>query len=343
MRPHKDRSRAALRRLLIECCALSGLAFSGPTLAQAGPAIKGIQDVVALTALVPPSPDSGFHYPYLLRLPEVQTARSPAVLIVEVNNSGEATDDLVVHLKAARRATEQGVGAFAAKWLELPLLVPAFPRPGGDRANIYTHALDRDSLDIESGPMRRLDLQLLAMIDDATQRMRSAGFDVDEQIFMIGFSASATFANRFSMIHPSRVAGLAIGGFNGILMLPQDTVAGMDLLYPLGLADFEVRFGRPFDRDAWAAIPQFAFMGENDTNDAVQFDDAYTDEDRRAIYGAMGEAMQPDRWQFIQRIYTESGAAFRSTTYPGIGHGTNDRINADMATFLAEVVIRETE
>jgi hypothetical protein len=84
-------------------------------------------------------------------------------------------------------------------------------------------------------------------------------------------------------------------------------------------------------------------MGEDDTNDAVRFDDAYTNEDRRKIYGAMGAAMQPDRWQFIQRIYEESGAAFRSTTYPGIGHGTNGRINADMADFLAEAMTRQFE
>ena len=255
-------------------------------------------------------------------------------MIVETNNTGVASDDPDLHLKAARRATESGVGAFAANRLELPLLVPVFPRPASDGGNLYTHTLDTDSMDIQSGPMKRLDLQLIAMIDDTIRRLGANGMRVDERVLMAGFSASATFANRFSMIHPRRVAAVAMGGFNSILMLPVEKIDGTELAYPLGISDFTKRFGHPFERERWLAIPQFAFMGENDTNDAVQYDDAYPGEERRKVYETMGKAM-PARWAFIQAAYRDAGAHLKPKTYPGIGHGTNGPINKDIADFLA--------
>jgi pimeloyl-ACP methyl ester carboxylesterase len=301
--------------------------------AQVDRSARGLEDVIPFTFLVDASPEAGFHYPYFLKLPTLQTTTRPVRLLVEANNSGATSDDFNIHFKAAHRQTEQGVGAFVANRLEIPFLVPVFPRPGADNL-IYTHALDRDSLDIRSGPMRRLDLQLVAMIDDATRRLRAGGMQLDDRVLMIGFSASGTFANRFSMIHPRRVAAVAIGGFNAILMLPVEEIDDVQLPYPLGLSDFEERFGQPFDRKKWLAIPQFTFMGENDINDAVQFDDAYSDEDRRKIYQVIGEPM-PARWRAIQQMYKSAGANLRSSTYPGIGHGTNGAINTDMADFLA--------
>ena len=55
---------------------------------------------------------------------------------------------------------------------------------------------------------------------------------------MNGFSASATFTNRFSFMHPEKIKALAIGGFNGELMLPQNEMNGIKLNYPIGTNDF---------------------------------------------------------------------------------------------------------
>lgn len=320
---------------------LSGLILSGFASSQPENSASGLEDSANLTVLIEPSPDAGFNYPYVLRLPTFGRSDSPVHLIVEVNNSGMATDDFEVHLRAARHASEHGVGAFAADQLDLPLLIPAFPRPASE--HLYTHALDSDSLDIASGPMRRLDQQLLAMIDDAIKRTRAEGIATEEKFLITGFSASATFANRFSMIHPERIAGLAIGGFNGILMLPLERFEETELPYPLGLADYEARFGKAFDRESWLSIPQFAFMGENDKNDAMQFDDAYSDEDRRKVYGMVGQEMLPDRWHFVQKVYRSSGATFCARTYADIGHGTDGTINSAMADFLAQAVSHSRE
>jgi hypothetical protein len=66
----------------------------------------------------------------------------------------------------------------------------------------------------------------------------------------------------------------------------------------------------------------------------VKFDDAYSETERRIVYGVMGRSMQPDRWRFVQRVYRESGANVAASTYPGVSRGTNERINEDIAAFL---------
>src|SRR5437762_1541698 len=144
-------------RFLLPRVVFASLLLSGLAEAQAVRSAHGFEDVTPFTFLIPASPEAGFNYPYFLKLPTVLTTTRPVRLLVETNNSGATSDDFDVHFKASRQETEQGVGAFVANRLEIPLLVPVFPRPGTDNL-IYTHALDRDSLDIRSGPMRRLDL-----------------------------------------------------------------------------------------------------------------------------------------------------------------------------------------
>ncbi|HEX2059198.1 MAG TPA: hypothetical protein VHK90_00510 [Thermoanaerobaculia bacterium] len=76
------------------------------------------------TVVVPAAPDKGFHY----------------------YNTGAVSDDFAVHQKAAMDVSKKAIGAYVASRLQVPLLVPVFPRPATEWL-IYTHALDRDSID----------------------------------------------------------------------------------------------------------------------------------------------------------------------------------------------------
>ena len=128
--------------------------------------------------------------------------------------------------------------------------MPAFPRPATDSL-LYTHALDSDVMLKKEVALKRLDLQLLKMIEDAKVRLASLNIQVAPKFFMNGFSASGTFTNRFSMIHPGKIQALAIGGFNGELMLPQDKINGININYPLGTNDFKKVTGKKFDISAY--------------------------------------------------------------------------------------------
>lgn len=296
------------------------------------PAVPDVPLQAAVPVLIEASPAQGFHYPYLLRLPQTQPAGKTR-LLVEPNNTGAVSDDPALHLEAAQRLARNALGASIVSRLDVPFLVPVFPRPGTDW-KIYTHQLDRDSMRITSGPMRRLDLQLIAMIDDAQRRLRAAGVVVDDQVLMTGFSASGTFANRFTMLHPERVRAVAMGGFNALLMVPAPAIDSVALGYPIGTADVKALTGKDVDLAAWRRVPQYIYMGELDDNDAVQYDDGYDEDERELVYRVLGERMQPDRWQRVQQIYRDARANAVLTTYPGIGHGTDAKIASEVTEFF---------
>ncbi len=287
---------------------------------------------------VPATPDKGFHYSYVLFIPKSAEGKPSSYLLVEPNNTGHPSDDLDIHYAAAvALARDSSVGNFVAVKLGVPLLVPVFPRPSS-LENVYTHSLDRDTILISKGPLKRLDLQLLAMVADARERLAAMGRPLNQKILLNGFSASGLFANRFTFLHPEAVAAAAFGGVNGFIMLPIAEVDSHSLNFPLGLADFEKIAGRPFDRAAFNAVPQFAYMGQKDENDAVLYDDAYSDDERKLVFSLFGRTMMPDRWEAVQAVYHKQDLPVRFKTYDGIGHGTNGAINSEVAEFFRKVI-----
>lgn len=140
------------------------------------------------------------------------TIESSHILVI-TNNTGYTSDDFSVHDQAAQSLVNWK--KFLAKFLGCPLLVPVFPRPYDYNEAGYTHALDEVSLTDTSVVYHRLDLQLIAMIEDAINRLDERGIDFEETILMWGFSASGMFANRFTALHPERVKAAAIGAPGG--------------------------------------------------------------------------------------------------------------------------------
>lgn len=285
---------------------------------------------------IQPDPESGFHHAYLIYIPESATKDAPARLLVEPNNTGKPDDDMAAHTQAAEYlASKSSVAHWVARDMGTPVLMPIFPRPMSDW-RMYTHALDLETIHAEDPELKRLDLQLIAMIDDARARLSEHAYDIPERVLMTGFSASATFINRFVMLHPQRVAALAGGGFNAVLMLPASRLDDHTLDFPLGTHDYESIAGRPFDLDAVNAVPQLYFMGEDDTNDAVKFDDAYNADEREAVYAVLGEEIQPERWERTQRRCARLGLRAEYRTISGIGHGTNRPIIDMIVGFFRE-------
>lgn len=287
---------------------------------------------------IPAAPEKGFNFSYLLFVPEAGEGKKYDYLLVETNNTGRTSDDLEVHRAAATAlARDSSVGNFVAKALRIPLLVPIFPRPAST-GDVYTHFLDRDTILIADGALKRLDLQLLAMIADARPRLEAMKRPVRAKVLMNGFSASGQFANRFVLLHPEMAAAVACGGINGFITLPVAELKSRPLNFSVGIADLEKIAGRPFDRAAYLAIPQFAYMGAEETNDAVVHKDAYSDEERTLIFELLGRKMMPDRWEAVQAVYQGEKVPIQFKTYDGIGHGTDGRINKEVAEFFRGVI-----
>ncbi|MDF2436064.1 MAG: hypothetical protein K0Q95_440 [Bacteroidota bacterium] len=282
-------------------------------------------------------PQKGFHHHYILFIPKGTSLTKKLFLLVEPNNTGRLSDSVEVHRKhAINMASVNSIGNNISTELKIPLLVPVFPRPESEPL-LYTHALDRDVMLKTNPELKRLDLQLVKMINDAKTILSSLNIKVDDKIFMNGFSASATFTNRFSFMHPDIIKALAIGGFNGNLMIPENEINKVKLDYPIGTNDFSRLFGKEFNPIAYKEIPHYIYMGKLDENDAVQFDDAYSKEERKIINRNLGKNVQT-RYIECQKLYRKNDINATFKTFEDVGHWTTSEMNlATIKFFLAQM------
>ena len=279
------------------------------------------------------NPNAGFSFPFYVFVPEAIGGGKKVYLLVEPNNTGTGSDDLEVHRESALRLVSSSYPNRIARSLGSPLLVPVFPRP---RTNwqAYTHALDIDTLEIEEGKLKRVDLQLTAMIKFTQQLLRLNGFKMYDQVFMHGFSASAKFCNRYAYLHPEMVKAAAAGGVNGLPTLPVSEWNGHELPFPIGLAGIERFTGKPFNKTAFRKVAHYIYMGAFDRNDTLPSRDAWREEEAEIIKTALAEKMMPDRWELSQKIYEDQQINAQCVTYSGISHTVKDQMQDDIVKFF---------
>jgi pimeloyl-ACP methyl ester carboxylesterase len=288
------------------------------------------------------NPLKGFHWPYYLSIPD--TLGEQTVLLIEPNNSGTWSDDPAFH---DGRAYDLVLwrSSFALD-LDVPLLVPTFPRPiipqAPEPGGIYTHALDRYSLNLHPpylpANLERIDLQLIAMIEDARERLSGMGHVMDEKVFLMGFSASGAFVTRFTALHPERVRAVAPGSPGGWPIAPMGQWNGITLRYPVGVADVELLTGSPFDLNTFVKVPQFIYVGSIDTNDALDTRDM-PQEARGQICAWLNCNPNPyiaERWPIAEELYDAVGANAQFMVYPGVAHNYSAQIWSDLTNFFLQ-------
>lgn len=298
-----------------------------------GPYLLRVQHVDA-------NPQAGFYADYYLYISPAAWGLAEenrnVTILVQPNNSGTNSDDAQVHIRDAwltgferhRIADELGV----------VLLVPAFIRPGEDW-HIYTHALDRDTLTTERDDLKRIDLQLLAMIDQARADLAADGIPTDEKVLIQGFSASGMFANRFTILHPDRVKAATIGSPGGWPIAPRSDFNGRPLPYPAGVADLELLTGAAFDSPTYNAVPQLIYMGSLDDNDSLDFSDGWDPVDALLVDELFGTDPM-SRWPHAESIYRSAGANAEFRLIEGVGH--DRKALQDISTrFFKEILANE--
>ncbi len=282
-------------------------------------------------------PDRGFAYPYYLYVPpglrDPKARKQTYTLLVIPNNTGKISDDLSVH-EADVKKNMKNLNLLLASKLGVAILMPVFPRPEADW-QIYTHALDRDSMLTDKKDYRRFDLQLVAMIDDARGKLQAEKLKTDKRILIVGYSASGMFANRFAFLHPKRVKAAAVGSPGGWAIAPIGSYRGKTLRYPIGTGDFKQVAGKSFDNKNLRKVPLFIFLGDKDTNDSVVFGDGYDAEDKDLIFEVFGKT-PVERWEVSKSLYRESRLNATFKLYPNIGHTVNDEMLKDILEFFSK-------
>lgn len=280
-------------------------------------------------------PEKGFLYPFYFYIPpeaaKQRKGKTKQTLLVLPNNTGTVEDNFAVHESDAQDKM-RGMSSYAKK-LNVVLLIPVFPRPATDW-KIYTHALDRDSLLTDKEEYKRIDLQLIRMIDYARKRLASDGLQTDKRVLMFGFSASGMFTNRFAFLHPKRVKAAAFGSPGGWAIAPTATWKDKSLRYPVGTADIKSLTGKSFDRRSLSRVPLFLFMGDKDTNDSVIYRDSYEEEDEKLIFDLFGKTLV-ERWSTSETIYKANLPQATLKMYAGNGHSISKEMWQDIITFFS--------
>lgn len=276
----------------------------------------------------PPDPTRGFRWPYLLVTPK--GTRATALLVLP-NNTGFVSDDVALLRASARCALRDDLAT--ADRLGVALLTPLFPRPPvADAAdNLYLHALSRAALTAKAPAHARVDLQLIAMIDDARAAL---GEGVAARVLIAGFSASASFANRFAILHPERVLAAAVGSPGGWPIAPIDEAG---LTYPVGIADVERLTGRKINRPTLQKVHFLFMLGADDNNDSVPYRDSFSAADEALIMRRFGKTPVA-RWDAARRLYEHAGLHATFRLYPRVGHTMTPEMRADVEAAFASAL-----
>lgn len=287
-------------------------------------------------------PHMGFNYPYYLLIPEGTVYNTDdKFLVVEPNNTGIPCSTLdaheiavKIHLHNYGHITGGASGYQVSTELKTPLLIPVFPRPATeDGAGVYVHALDREAMTKNGVDYKRPDLQLIAMIEDAKELLSYEGIELEEKVFMVGFSASGDFVNRFMLLHPEMVKAIASSTST---IFPASEYKGIKLNYPLGIADMEEQFGIKFNAKEYNKIAKYIYRGDQDGKDFTEDWDKNGEDYVKAIRKLFKDETQPYKWNRKIEIMDDLGfnSNYQYHTYKNIGHSITGNMHEDIVEFF---------
>ncbi len=167
--------------------------------------------------------------------------------------------------------------------------------------------------------------QLTAFLDRLPEIV---GMTVHPSVYLYGFSRGGQAAQRFALVYPERVAGVAIAS-SGTYTLPVRTfgAASAETPFPYGMADCAELFGRRFDAERLTQVPFWIGIGRRDSDPAEvphQWD-PYIGDDRLERAGRIAIALR------------EVGASVQVAEFPNTGHAETNELRTSAVRFLASL------
>ncbi len=309
--------------------------------------------------LIEANPENGFNIPYFIYLPstkhKVENEMYQNYLILEGMNNNIIGNDLNTMLyKNLVKGQRTHVVYDLQEKLHLPRIVPYLPKTNvrveHDEYETefgHFHGLDstlihlEDHIDsIESSSREDetdalpegyleslfdIDKQIHAMVEDAQSKLNTSGWNLEDEIFTAGFSASGGFAQRYTSMYPEQVKAMYAGGIF-FPILPTDSYQGHDLIYQLGTYKYERLFGAPFDKEAFNDVAKVFYMGEGETIDSLEGRDTNTHLHREIVYDIYGTDSINTRWYNAQDIYFDVGGEGMFITDKTMRHETSQEV-----------------
>lgn len=296
---------------------------------------------------IPSNPTQGYNFEYLLFIPRGMRNKTSLILesmnykTCKTNNPKEKLEYMYENYKSFRNPIH-----YCNQNSLFPILYPLIPRYYDNILNeeIYLNMLSSNSFKVSNKLYERVDLQIINMINDAKRRLEQNNIYLDEKIIVHGFSASAKFANRFSILHPELVKLVIAGGLGGTLILPLRNIDNEKLLYPVGVGNFSEITDEKIKK--FIAIKQFYYQGKKDEIDAFQrvddngfipyYKGIINSDELKQIYKYLGKDINT-RWENTQEIYNELCSNVILKTYENGEHNLNEAVE-DIKKLLEDEV-----
>ena len=285
--------------------------------------------------------DSAIAYDWFTYVPH-SIDKTPASYILMTGLHGNITsldyDEITDH---SRQKAEGMIGW--AETHQFIILVPVVPRgtpPGSN--HLYPVAFDLDSFLDSTDPFyRRPDLKINLMIDKLIGDLRNGGYNVHEKVLVEGFSAGGQFSQRYALLHPERTLAIAAGSPGGTLVLPETHYGGPDgvpMNYAVGVNDFSSFVGRDFDRETYRLVPQFVYIGDQDTENGIVWEgcigEFWTSQAQIDFLNDTFGATDPVRMKNQAEYLRSLGYNITFKLYPGVGHQRAPETMDDMLGFF---------
>lgn len=222
------------------------------------------------------------------------------------------------------------------------LLVPVIPRPEikyDYPVSIPWYVFLKDT----SPFLQRPDEKVSLMIDKLQNDLRSDSYNIQNKVYMDGFSAGAMFTQRYALLHPERIQALAAGQCGGAITLPESTYNNTPMNWPVGVNDFKQLVGYEFNKDSYKQVPQMIYIGDQDNKNSTVYWGPYADDYNETwrtpsqvyfLINTFGK-MDPDRLK--NQIAYLNNLGYNNITlkiYPGVGHELTDEMLNDMFSFF---------
>ncbi len=191
---------------------------------------------------------------YIIGIPEGM--KDNAEMFVEMYNSGgKQADSYAENVQHAMtdkgNPIEKNYVNFAT---DFPFVVPIVP--------------DLQQMSVESVKDFHIHEKVKECIDDARLQIKKiTGKNVQDKIFLSGYSASGVFAQRFALVYPKIIDRALIGGAAGTIPVPTRKIK-----YPIGIQDYEELFGKEFNSEDYKHIQFAYYVGEFEARKAGDFD-----------------------------------------------------------------------
>jgi len=207
--------------------------------------------------------DGTIVYNWFTYIPENISKTEHSYILMTGLHGYPITDEYAEITQESRKRAERRMSwANEHKYI---LLVPVIPRP--ETNHVYAVAFDwKVFLDSTDPFCQRPDFKVNLMIDKLVSDLRNDDYNVDEKVLIEGFSAGGMFAQRYALLHPERVQAIAAGQCGGAITLAESTYNGIQMDWPVGVNDFSSLVGYEFNQSAYQQVPQFIYVGDQDTN-----------------------------------------------------------------------------